>query len=118
MISTSTGESSGSDGDADGGARMRPELAERLQQQVAGAVDDAGLAGEVRRAGDEADDLDDAHDRLEERDRLHGGDRVQRADRGELGSPLGRHLGADLARRGEHAVDEGQLARTCRRSDR
>ena len=45
---------------ADRAARVHALVAEDLAQQLAGAVDDAGLAGEVRGGGDEADDLHDA----------------------------------------------------------
>src|SRR5215472_18549690 len=49
-------------GGADRAARMPACLAEHLQQQLAGSVDDLRLPGEVWRAGDETGQLDDAGD--------------------------------------------------------
>ena len=81
---------------------------------VAGAVDHGRLAGERRVGGDEADDLDDARDLVERPDlRRDGGERVERGGAGErrgherADEPLAV---ADLAGRGEGALDEGQLA--------
>ena len=65
---------------ADRAARVHARVAEHLAEQLAGAVDDAGLAGEVRGARDEADDLDDPAYLVEVADLgLDGGERVERA---------------------------------------
>ncbi len=90
---------------------MDPRVAEDLPQHLARAVDDAGLPGEALGRGDEARDLDHARDAVDAAGRI--GRRCEPVERARacvrLGV-LGGHLGADLAGRGERAVDEGQLA--------
>ena len=84
-------------------------VAEDLAEQLGGAVDDPRLAGEVRRRGDEADDLDDPHDALEADQRVDRGQRVERAGAGQLLGLLGRDERADLADGGQRALDHRQL---------
>jgi hypothetical protein len=91
---------------------VHARVAEDLAEQLAGTVDDAGLAGEVRRRGDEADDLDHAAYLPEVADLgLDGGDRVERALLRALLGLLGRHLAADLAGRQQLAVDASAAGR-------
>ena len=113
-ISTSTGASSGSTATPTATAgvdarRRRTTSAE----QLAGAVDHAGLTGEVRGAGDEADDLDDPDDLVEVADRSAStAASALSAQIAASSLAVARgDLGADLAGRGQRAVDHRQLAR-------
>ncbi len=59
---------------------MLTGVAEHLADQLARAVDDTGLAGEVGGAGDEADHLDHPHDAGQVADdELDRGEAVERA---------------------------------------
>ena len=78
--STSTGESSGSTGTPTADAGVAPRLAEDLAEQLARAVDHAGLTGELGDGCHEAGDLDDAGQAVDSADGMRrGGERVQRA---------------------------------------
>jgi len=91
---------------------VHTRVAEHLTQQLAGAVDDPGLAGEAGVARDEADHLDHLDDQVEVTDdRLDRRDRVQGAGAGQVLGLLGRDVGAHLAGRHEDATDHRQLAR-------
>ena len=83
---------------AHGTAGVETGLPEDLPEQVGGAVDDAGLAGEGRVAGDIADDLDHLDDGVEVPDLR--GDRRQRVERSgtsQLGRPLRAHVVGPVA---------------------
>ena len=100
MTSTSTGRVQRQRGDADGRPGVHARVAEDAAQQLAGAVGDLRLAGEVGGGGDEDDDL---HDPLDQRQVADlGVDRGDRVERALLGAGVGLlrgHPGADLAGR-------------------
>ena len=111
--STSTGASSGSTATPTALRACDAGVAEHVAEQLARTVHDAGLAGEVRGARDEADDLDDADDRFE-RSPISARIAASAFSAHRAASSLawsGVDLGADLAGRGERAVDHRELAR-------
>src|SRR6478735_7379530 len=97
--------------DADCGAGVNSLVAEGLHQELTGAIDDAGLAGEGGGRGDEAHDLDDARHLVEVADlRPDRGDGVERTGLGKRLRGLGVDIVTHLARRGQGTSNHGQLA--------
>src|SRR6185312_15288442 len=94
------------------GAGMAPGIAEHLDHQVGGAVDDLRLLGEARHGVDEAAEPDDTQDAVEiavERaSRL--GEEVQAAEPRRRLAVLEAHLGAELADIAPLAVPLADLA--------
>ncbi|KDN16345.1 hypothetical protein DV20_41635 [Amycolatopsis rifamycinica] len=89
---------------------MGARVAEDLAEQFGRAVDDRRLTGEALRGSHEADNLDDPRDVVNAHQGVHGRERVERRRPRVALRLFGADLRADLAGRGEHAVDEGQLA--------
>ena len=99
-------------GHPDRAAGMPAGLAEHLEEQLAGPVDDLRLAVETRCAGHEPGDLDDAADSVQATGRRRGGgQRVEGADPGQGGRIEHADLAADLAHGGQFPVYHRQLTR-------
>ena len=111
IASISTAALSGSDGRADGRARVLAALAEHGDQEVGRAVGDQMLLGEVGRRGDEHGDLDQPADLFEVAERGLGLRKdVDGAEFGRFLARRGVEVAPEQAAGDELAVLERQLA--------
>ena len=98
-------------GNADGGAGVFAGVAEDIDEEVAGAVDDLRLLAETRRARDEAADAHDGADTVEGAVlALQGRQGVYGALARAFGGVVDRDVVGDGALGHEHAVAERHLA--------
>ena len=88
---------------------MCAQITEYLEQQLAGAVDDSGLVGEIRRRSHEADDLHDTRNGWQADQSMHGRQRVQCANPRLMGGNFRHDVGANLASHRQFSVDERKL---------
>ncbi len=95
--------------DAHGGTRVATRVTEYGKEELAGPVDDAGLAGESLRRRDEADNLHHPHDLVQADRVVDRGKRREGALTAQFGGPLRRHVTADLACRGQLTVGHWRL---------
>ncbi len=105
------GGAQGEAGCADGGAGVFASVAEDFSEEVAGAVGDFRLVGEVGRGVDEDADADDARDVVDTADDAgYSGEGVECGDGGTFGGLFERDFGGHAAGDDELAFLEGDLA--------